>query len=66
MTRPWLPYQGFTWWPNGLGKLSVDNQREAIPDTTDLTDTVYLICPTGIQKDYHWISKQERYILPLG
>ena len=55
-----------TWWPIDLGKLSMDNQREAIPDTTDLADTAYLVCLTRIKKDYHWISKQEHYILQLG
>ena len=35
MTGPWLLFQGL-------------DQREALADTTEPTDIVYLVCPDGI------------------
>ena len=29
----------------------MDDQRKALTDTTELTDTVYFVPPTGIQAD---------------
>ena len=37
----------------------MEDQREALAVTTRLTDTVYLVRPTGIQTVNPWISKQQ-------
>ena len=42
------------------------DQREALAVTTRLTDTVYLVRPTGIRTVNPWISKQQPCILPLS
>ena len=41
-------------------------QCENIADTTELTDTVCLVCPTRIQTANPKIRKQQHCILPLG
>ena len=40
------------------------DQREAFTVTTGLTDTVYLVRPTGIQTINPWFSMQKPCILP--
>ena len=42
------------------------DQREALAVTTQLTDTVYLVRPTGIRTVNPWVSKQQPCILPLS
>ena len=42
------------------------DQREALAVTTQLTDTVYLVRPTGIRTINPWVSKQQPCILPLS
>ena len=42
------------------------DQREALAVTTQLTDTVYLVRPTGIRTVNPWVSKQQPSILPLS
>ena len=42
------------------------DQHEALAVTTRLTDTVYLVHPTGIQTVNPSVSKQQPRILPLS
>ena len=42
------------------------DQREALAVTNGLTDTVYLVSPTGILTVNPWVSKQQPCILPLS
>ena len=42
------------------------DQHEALAVTTQLTDTVYLVRPTGIRTVNPWVSKQQPCILPLS
>ena len=41
------------------------DQREALSDATELTDTVYFVHPTGIRTLNHWVSKQRHSIFAL-
>ena len=52
-----------SWWASA--GVMVD-QREALAVSTELTDTVYLVRPTGIWTVNPWVSKQQPCILPLG
>ena len=51
MTVPRLPYQGLNWW---LVRVVMEDQCKALADTTEFTDAVYLIHPTGIQTGEKW------------
>ena len=42
------------------------DEHEAFADTTELTDTVYLVRTTGFRTINPWISKQQPCILPLS
>ena len=47
MREPRLPYRPIKvipWWTNGV----MADQRKALSDTTELTETVYFVHPTGI------------------
>ena len=41
------------------------DQRKALADTTEFTDTVYFVNPTGIQTLNPWVSKQQHCIFAL-
>ena len=45
-----------------LSGVMVD-QHEALADTTELTNMVYLVRSTGIQTVNPWISKEQHWIL---
>ena len=47
MTEPWIPYRGYIM--KGLCPGVMVDQRKALADTTELTDTVYFVHPTGIR-----------------
>ena len=67
VTESWLPYQGHcskvvTRWAN---LVVISDQHKALTDTTELTDTVYFVHPTGIQTLNPWVSKQRHCIFAL-
>ena len=37
------------------------DQRKALADTTELTDTVYFVHPTGIHPFKYWVSKHHHF-----
>ena len=41
------------------------DQRKALTDTNELTDTVYFVHPTGIRTLNPWVSKQRHLIFAL-
>ena len=50
------PYHG------GLTPGVIADQRKALADTTELTDTVYFVHPNGIRTLNPWVSKQQHCI----
>ena len=49
----------------GLTPGVMADQRKALADTTELTDTVYFVHPTGIRTLNPWVSKQQHCIFAL-
>ena len=45
----------------GLTPGVMADQRKALADTTELTDTVYFVHPTGIRTLNPWVSKQQAH-----
>ena len=46
-----------------FSRLCMVGQFGALVDTSEFTDMVYMVCPTGNQP---WVSKQQNCIIPIS
>ena len=46
-----------------FSRLNMVGQFGALVDTSEFTDMVYMVCPTGNQP---WVSKQQNCIIPIS